>query len=188
MHWQCRLNCLFAFEASHFSILRRNWLQRCTTILTCCFPQSAFQNEILPYNLQKVGGLESPHFGRQFFARLSARHSVKEGFITVWLFSLCFFSKLFGNKYPNPECLRIKLYQDVIQVNIAKSYDSFTNSTLVYWLPWIAVMNDVGMYAIFATHSGVRRLYLFRCVVIIKRHLQFNVCNRSLAGYKINSV
>jgi len=28
---------------------RAKWLRECTTILTCCFPQSAFQSEILPY-------------------------------------------------------------------------------------------------------------------------------------------
>ena len=37
----------------------------------------------------------------------------------ILFFSFSFLSKLFGDKYPSPECLRVGLYHDSIQVNMA---------------------------------------------------------------------
>lgn len=39
-------------------------------------------------------------------------------FIVIWFCSFNLFSKLLDDKYPSPECLRVGLYHDSIQVNM----------------------------------------------------------------------
>jgi hypothetical protein len=65
--------------------------------------------------------LELSPFGGHFFHGVERVSTCESGlqFIAILFFSFSFLSKLFGDKYPSPECLRVGLYHDSIQVNMA---------------------------------------------------------------------